>query len=205
MANPYSSGGGGPHLEARIVASTFVAILCEAPVRGLFGHHATEVRTQRADFQEPLDDLIITGLGEFGVRTKLHLQVKNKLTFTENDEEWVDVLCRAWDTFSAQGFDPIVERYGVAIGTYHARVDYHYQAVLSWAAQSIDSDHFIERIEKKDFSHKDKRAFVETIKVLLGAHVGRALTNEEIWRFLKGFIIVYLTSNRERHRETRRM
>jgi hypothetical protein len=31
VANPYSTGSGGTHLEARIVASALAGILCEAP------------------------------------------------------------------------------------------------------------------------------------------------------------------------------
>lgn len=191
MANPYSAGGGGTHFEASVVASALAAVLCEGSIRGLVGHYAIEVRTQRASFDEPLDDLIVTGLGDQGVRTKLHLQIKKKLTFTKADAEWADVLRRAWDTFSAAGFDATIHRVGVGIGTYTARVDQHYQTVLTWAAESVDGDHFFERIQKKDFSHEDKRAFVEAVTTLLAAHTARPLTNDELRGFLKSFVIIY--------------
>ena len=61
MASPYSTGGGGVQLEATVVASALVAVLCEASFRGLPGTHAAEIKTQRSEFDEPLDDLIITG------------------------------------------------------------------------------------------------------------------------------------------------
>ncbi|MGY6707081.1 MAG: hypothetical protein ACXIVF_02040 [Rhizobiaceae bacterium] len=191
MASPYSAGGGGTHLEARIAASALAAVLCEVPFRGLPGLYASQVRTQRAAFGEPLDDLIVQGTSESGLATHLHLQVKNRLTFTENDSEWADVLGRAWDTLAASDGDTALLRYGAGLGTYNARIDQHYQTVLSWAAESIDGDHFLERIRKKDFSHQDKRDFVETIRTHLARHLGRALSADELWRFLKGFVILH--------------
>jgi len=62
--SPYAAGGGGTHLEARVAASALVAILCEAPLRGLLGNFATCVRTQRANFGDPLDDIVVTGRGD---------------------------------------------------------------------------------------------------------------------------------------------
>jgi hypothetical protein len=191
MTSPYTAGGGGSHLEARIAASTLAAILCEASVRGLPGEFATRVRSQRAAFGDPLDDFIIDGIRGDGFATQFHLQVKNKLTFTANDAEWVEVLTRAWDTFSKPGFDRALQHLGVALGTYNARVDQHYQSVLNWAEHSTDPQHFLERIEQGDYSHQDKRSFVATVKDVLEAHIGRALTYEELWHLLKAFVIVH--------------
>jgi hypothetical protein len=191
MTSPYTAGGGGTHLEARVAASCLAAILCEASVRGLPGDFATRVRSQRAAFGDPLDDLIIDGVHSDGRATQLHLQVKNKLTFTANDAEWVEVLTRAWDTFSKPGFDVASQHLGVALGTYNARVDQHYQSVLNWAEHSADAQHFLERIEQGDYSHQDKRSFVAAVKAVLQAHIGRAPTDEELWRFLKAFVIVH--------------
>ena len=191
MASPYSTGGGGTHFEARVVASCVAAVLCEGSIGGLPGEFATAVLTQRAAFDDPLDDVIIKGFLADGRETRLDLQIKNKLTFTENDEEWVDTLQRAWDTFSKEKFDPALHRVGVGIGTYNARVDLHYQSVLKWASDSTDGKHFRERIEKGDFSHKDKQAFVGTVRKILTQHAGWQLGDDEIWRFLASFVIIH--------------
>jgi hypothetical protein len=45
MTSLYSSGGGGTHFEARVVASCVAAVISEGPVRGLIGEFATEVKT----------------------------------------------------------------------------------------------------------------------------------------------------------------
>jgi len=191
MASPYSAGGGGTHLEARVVAACLAALLCEASIRGLVGEYATKVRTQRGAFGDPLDDIIIDGVHSDGQTTALHLQVKNRLTFTALDDEWLDVLHRAWDTVSAPAFDQTRHRVGVGIGAYNARVDQHYQSVLSWAEHSPDAQNFFERIARGDYSHQDKQAFVATVKAALEVHAGRALADEELWRFFKVFVIAH--------------
>lgn len=191
MSSPYSTGGGGTHLEARVAASCLAAILCEGSIRGLPGEFATRVLSQRAAFGDPLDDIVVDGVHSDGQATQLHLQIKNKLTFTENDSEWIGVLQRAWATVSKHGFDPTCHRVGVGIGTFNARVEQHYQSIFNWATQSTDSSHFFERIEQEDYSHKDKQSFVATVRTVLEAHLKRAITNDEIWRFLKSFVITH--------------
>jgi len=191
MASPFSSGGGGTHFEARVAASFIAAVLCEAPVRGLPGDFARAVQSQRAAFDEPLDDIIVKAVRQDGRETQLDIQIKNKLTFTENDPEWVDVLKRAWDTFAKDTFDPTLHRIGVGIGTYSARVDQHYQSVLTWATYSTEGRDFQERIQKGDYSHKDKQEFVDTVRTVLMAHVERKPTDDEVWRFLSSFVIIH--------------
>lgn len=190
MTSPFATGGGGTHLEARVVAALLTAAFAEAPARGLPGGYVETVLTQRAAFGEPLDDLVITSRMSDGGTGKLHLQVKNELSFTDNDANWTASLAQAWDTFRT-GFDETNDRLGVAIGVFNARADKHYQAVLSWATQSPDGDNFVSRISKPDFSHKDRAAFVETVRQTLAAHSGQPIDNDALWRFLRRFVILH--------------
>jgi hypothetical protein len=149
------------------------------------------MRTQGAEFGDSLDDVIVDAVAEGGRPTHLHLQIKNKLAFTENDSEWTDVLGRAWTTFSRPDFDPTRCRIGVGIGTYHAKADQHYQSVLRWAEHSTDAAHFLERIAKGDYSHPDKKSFVGSIQEILAGRAGRPLADDELWRFLRAFVILH--------------
>jgi hypothetical protein len=92
VASPYATGGGGIQFETSVAAYYLSALLCEHPARGVPGNILSSVKSQRADFEAPLDDLVISGIGEDGQTTGLHLQIKNKVSFTVNDENWVDVL-----------------------------------------------------------------------------------------------------------------
>lgn len=204
MANPYSTGGGGIHFEARVVAAMLVAVLTEGSVRGLCGNYATAIQSQREAFDSPLDDVIVKGILKDGRQTQLDLQIKNKLTFTKNDKEWIKCLKAAWDTFSKQGFDLTTQRIGVGIGTYNTKVDQHYQSILTWATYSSNGKHFIERIEKKDYSHDDKKSFVNNVRTVLEDYSKRKITDDEIWKFLSSFVIVHFdfqSSNSSRDKE----
>ena len=190
MTSPYSTSGGGIYFEARVVAYYLAAILGESPARGVPGQYAVQALTQRAEFGDPLDDIIVTGLLENGKRGKLHLQIKSDLSFTPSDTNWVTVLHQAWDTYE-NSFDADIDRLGIAINTYSARADKHYQTVLKWAAHSVSGEHFIERINKKDFSHKDKRVFVDNIRSILESYAPDRITDDAIWTILRSFVILH--------------
>ena len=190
MASPYSSGGGGSKFEDRVVAYYLTALLSETRARGVPGKHVVKALTQRAAFGEPLDDLIITGLLDSGEEAKLHLQIKSSLRFTENNAEWVTIVQKAWDTFKSPSTSDS-DRLGVAVSDYHAKVDKHYQAVLNWAEDSVDGENFLKRIERKDFSHKDKRTFVNTIRQILESYISARVGDNDLWRFLRSFVILH--------------
>lgn len=191
MTSPYASGGGGTHFETTVISYYLAALLSDVPARGVLGIAVTSVRAQRAALGAPLDDVVVGGATEDGIATALHLQIKNKLTFTAADADWVDILQRAWDTFTADGFDTVYMRLGAGLGRYSARADDHYQSVLAWARYSDTADDFFLRIEKKDFSSETKLAFVQAIRTTLDTHTGRPLSDDELWRFLKCLLILH--------------
>ncbi len=181
MVSPYSSGGGGTHFEARVAATCLAAVLCEAPARGLPGEKAVEVRTQARAHGEPLDDIVIEGLFADGRATKLSLQVKSDVKFTSGDPQWVAVVKAAWDTFADPDFDTSCHHIGVAVANYDDKIDKYYQSVLTWATHSADAGDFFQRVEKRDFSHVEKRAFVDAIRAILAAHIGRSASRPWPW------------------------
>jgi hypothetical protein len=180
-----------------VAAAYLAAVLCKASARGLLGQEAREVRTQAAAQGEPLDDIVVEGSFADGRATKLCLRVKTEVRFTASDPEWVAVLEAAWDTFARPDFDIGCHRIGVAVANYDTKIDKYYQSVLTWATHSADAEGFFQRIEKRDFSHAEKREFVEVVRSILMAHVGRAATNDELWRFFRSFVILHFDLNLE--------
>lgn len=191
MANPFSSGGGGTHFEARVVAFCLAVTACEAAFRGLRAECVSRVSTQRADFGDHLDDVILRGPRLDGTEASLHLQAKKTLTFTKSDDEWKSVVVAAWRSASGSDYDLSKDRLGVVIGTYSSQADKHYQSVLTWAAESADAANFVERIEKRDYSHEAKRAFVANVRDIVTEHLQRPATDEEVWHLLRGFVILH--------------
>ena len=197
MSSPYSTGGGGTQFEARVTAYYLAAVLAEARGRALPGFYATEVLTQRAALGEPLDDLVVNGLSRDGTATKLSLQAKSSLRFTEADEEWQAVLGQAWATFKQASFDVERHRVGVAVADYHAKADKHYQSVLTWASHSPSASDFFTRTSQEDFAHRNQGAFVAQIRNVLGSHHGHEVTDEDLWRFLCVFRLLHFDFNNE--------
>ena len=191
MSSPYSTGGGGTQFETRVGAFYAAAVLVESSARALPGLHAKQVLTQRSALGEPLDDVIVCGVTDDGRTTKLSLQVKSSLRFTETDSEWVAVLGQAWATFTDDEFDIDLYRLGVAISSYHARADKYYQSVLTWAEHSPSAQDFFQRIALEDFSHNDQRKFVETIRKILDEHSGSPIDDERLWQFLRALRILH--------------
>ena len=173
-----------------MVAFCLAAIACEAAFRGLRAEFVSRLSTQRADFGEHLDDVILRGPRADGKDASLHLQVKKTLSFTKSDEPWKDVVIAAWRTVNEQKYDLSKDRVGVVIGTYSSQADTHYQSVLTWAAESADAANFVERIEKKDYSHEAKRSFVSNVRDILTEHLQRPATDDEVWHLLRTFVIL---------------
>jgi hypothetical protein len=201
MANPYSAGGGGTHFEARVVAFCLAATVCEAAFRGLRAEFVASVSTQRADFGDHLDDLILRGPRVDGRNATLHLQAKKTLSFTKSDEPWTDVVIAAWKTVSEQSYDLSKDRVGVVIGTYSSQADKHYQSVLTWAAESSDATNFIERVEKRDYSHEAKRTFVSNVRDILNEYLKRRATDDELWQLLRTFVILHFDFQNQASRD----
>lgn len=203
MTSPYSSGGGGVQFETRVAAYYLAALLGELPARGIACERIVSVKAQRADLGAPLDDLIIAAERSDGSPVGLHLQVKNQIAFTAKDADWIDVVQRAWDTFSEDGFGGKSTHLGIAIGRYSTKADDDYQSVLQWARYSDSADDYFRRIEKKDFSSDAKIKFVSDIRSIIDAHVGAAVADVELWSFLKCFVVLHFDfQNGEASRDT---
>lgn len=155
---------------------------------------------QAAAQGEPLDDIAVRG-ERADDRAKLSLQVRRNISFTEGDAEFGDIVRRVWQTISAPEFRDGVDAAGVAIGVYQRQVDEHYQRTLTWARTASTSVDFIRRITAEGLSHKKQRDFVTICRTHLASALGRDATDDEVWRFLRAFIILYFDFQTEGSRD----
>jgi hypothetical protein len=191
VASPYSSGGGGHFLEAKVATSALVALVCQSGFRGLVNGVVAQVASQRKSFGDPLDDLVIRGETTAGKQTSLRLQITNELAFTVNNPKWRDVLGNAWDTFASDGFDPRYDRIGAGIGVYSKVADEAYQTVFRWARESSDGDDFAKRIGKQGFSSSAMQRFVSAIEQIIREDRSAEVENEQLWKFLRCFVLIH--------------
>ena len=189
MTSPIASGGGGTHFEAKVVAHYLATILCQTKVDGLPpSTHAVEANSQQADFGSQLDDLVVKGIMEDNSEARLHLQIKIKILFTPKNREWKELIRKAWITYSGV-FDKNLDRIGFAIGNTGERIK-HCEEAIKWANMTTNGKLFIEKIEKKYYSHKYKREFIETIKTQIAVCLDEPITDEILWQFICSIVIL---------------
>jgi hypothetical protein len=164
------------------------ALLGSIP-RGLNAGVTREVRFQRLYQGDQLDDLVIVAELPAG-DAKLALQLKRDLTFGESDETFDEVMEACWQTFTAPGFNLATDRFGICLALYSRKVDEYYQSVLAWARSSASASDFLERISTRRLANESQRSFRDLIRGKLDAHTGRAVTDDELWNFLRCMVIL---------------
>lgn len=114
--------------------------------------------------------------------------MKRDLTFGEENEEFQDVMRRAWETFTADRFHENVDRFGVALGLYSKKIDEHYTTVLTWARNATTAADFLARIAAPRLASQTQRTFLALVRTMLERAAGRAITDDELWRFCRSLV-----------------
>jgi len=191
ISNPYSTGGGGTHFENRVQSAFTVLLLVRGFALGLPPWPITKIKLQGKYQGFETDDLIVTCSEPNSSRkSKLLGQVKHTISFTKRDKTLSEVITAAWndfnnkDIFSEEGKDIIALICGPLSGADTDSV----RPLLEQARSSIDSDDFINRIERGKFTSNEQREKLEVFKIYLrSANNDIDLTNDQLWRFLKSF------------------
>lgn len=196
VVSPKATGDAGGHFESRVAAYYLSSLLVEGVVRGLDNAVAKEVNLQRRYEEQLLDDVIVKGAYPTGPAV-LSLQVKRQLSFTSKNALFQEVLGQCWQTFTNQGFQRDRDSFGVALSVYSSKVDDHYQTVLSWARHSVTAQDFFNRIQQPGLSSESSRTFVSAIKDGVKEICGHNPTEDDIWLFLKHFVILHFDFEQE--------
>lgn len=195
VPNPFSTGGGGVTFEQLVGASYLVSLLAGDIPRGLDWGITKEVKFQQRWSGALIDDVVVTSMGKNHER-RLALQIKHDLTFSDapSNTTFARVIEDCWKIFtnsSGWKFDSDIDRIGVGIGIYNSKIASHFKPLLEIARTSKDEDEFINRVELPSFSSKEKRQYLQVIRNLLTRAKGSDATDNEIWRFLKCFVVVH--------------
>lgn len=195
VPNPFSTGGGGVTFEQLVGASYLVSLLAGDIPRGLDSGITKEVKFQQRWSGALIDDVVVTSMDKKQER-RLALQIKHDLTFSAapSNTTFARVMEDCWKIFtnsSGWKFDSDIDRIGVGIGIYKSKIASHFKPLLEIARTSKDEDEFTKRVELPSFSSKEKREYLQVIRNLLTKAKGSDVTDSEIWRFLKCFVVVH--------------
>lgn len=195
ISNPFSTGGGGITFEHSVGVTYLVSLLAGDIPRGLDWGITKEVYFQHRWSGNLLDDICVIASNGYADR-KLAIQVKHSLTFSNapSNTEFRKVIKECWKTFRGEmgwTFDPQNDRLGIAFGVYSKTLDYDFRPLLDIARTSRNSSDFIKKISLPSFQSNKRREYLSMMKDLLGHAKGEEITDDELWLFLKCFVVMY--------------
>jgi hypothetical protein len=149
VLSPEISGGGGFTFEDVAVAVYLGALLGEETAPGLKDRTVTRVAVQQAAFGEPLDDLIVDGIGQDGSPARLSLQVKRELTISAapTNTDFREIVTRAWATLAKADFWETTDQVGAVTGTVAEGSRRPLHDLYEWARDSSSVETFLARFQ----------------------------------------------------------
>lgn len=184
-----ASGPAGAHFEGQIAAFYLLAMLCNAPPRGLPRTKIDRIALQQANTGRPLDDVIVHAVDGSGRPAVLEIQVKRSISFSPADAVFRKVVGQIALAARRPGFWST--QYGLAIATARGsrKIDGPYQDVLTLARQIGDAATFAAQIKLSGVANEDMRSFVTTFRSHLKDD-GSPHDDETIWKLLRRFHIL---------------
>lgn len=195
LSNPSSTGGLGTHFENRVQTSFVVLMLTSGFAPCLPTWPISKIKLQGRYLNYETDDLIVYAKNPTnGNESKLLGQVKHRISITNGNKEFADVLQAAWNDFNnpkifIEGKDVIA----LITGPLSETDTIHVRELLKQARHSEDALTFLKRVELANFTSKEQRQKLEVFENLLkNANNNAHLTPNQLWRFLKSFhLLIY--------------
>ncbi|WP_321275957.1 hypothetical protein [Thiomicrorhabdus indica] len=193
LSNPFSTGGGGAHFEAHIIANFVVLMLTGGHAPCLPTWPIKEIKPQgKIDGYDTDDLIVLIENPETHKRKKLLGQVKHSMAFTEGNEVFAEVLLAAWSDFNnpavfTKGQDVIA----LITGPISATDQNNVQWLLHHAKQTKDSNEFYRDVKTAKFSPSQAGKKLDVFRQhLKTANNNTDLSGEELYEFLNHFYVL---------------
>ncbi len=193
QSNPFSTGGGGGNFETRVQAAFIVLMLTGKISPCLPAWPIVKLKLQGHYAGFNIDDFIaFVQCSNTGSEAKLLAQIKYSISITEGDTVFGEVIQAAWHDFNnASIFTVGIDALALITGPLSATDIKNTRMVLEWARHSEDEKEFLEKVSMPNFSSDAKRNKLQIFRVhLKNANGGMDVSDEQLWRFLKGFHIL---------------
>lgn len=179
---PFCTGGGGYDFEELVATTYLVAMLANEVPRGCERGVIKSVSFQQRYKGANIDDIIIESPSQ-ATKESLFLQVKHTLTFSDNPT-FNKIIKESWNDFNKKNVS-----LGIVLSSrsYHKTVAMHLQELLIWARTSSDSSDFIKKIRNIS---KNVGKYEKLFRNSLGKAKDRRVNDDELWKFLKCFVIL---------------
>lgn len=193
LSNPFSTGGGGPHFEAHILASFVVLMLSGGYAPCLPCWPITKVKPQGKVDGYDTDDLIVFVENKATQeQRKLLGQVKHAPAFTIRDKELPGVFQAAWNDFNNPNiFKQNKDAIALITGPL-SKVDFHnVRWLLNQARHTANADEFYRHVERAKFSPAKAEEKLGVIQHhLQQANNNTPLSQDKLYSFLRHFHVL---------------
>ncbi|EOW9186989.1 hypothetical protein ACN1SV_001565 [Vibrio cholerae] len=193
QSNPFSTGGGGVNFETRVQAAFVLSLLTNSCVPCLSQHmKAKEIRFQNKYDGVNTDDFVLVATDKAKNQSKLFAQIKHEITISETaDSMFSEVINSAWKDFKGTEFNIENDSIVLITGPLPKLEVNNTLPILEWAKYSSNSEDFIKKSKTKNFTSEAKVRRLNIFRTQLTiANDGNAITDDELWLFLKAFQLI---------------
>ena len=183
----FQKGGGGTNFEQAIQTAFLTTLIIRGNAPLNFANEIIEVAFQTTNRGYETDDLLVVAKSAIG-QHRLLVQVKNNITFTADNALFKEVIKAFWKDYNNTAlFDKGKDRLIIIKSGFTKEERNHLKSLLDWANTHATETDFVteaNRIKGK----KDRLDFFrESLKEV---NNNTALTDKEIWEFLKCFDVL---------------
>lgn len=190
LSNPFSTGSGGSSFETRVQTAFLINMLSGGGLPSLKGHLAYKIKLQGKYAGYNTDDFIVYARNaKTGVESKLLAQIKHRISFTEDNEVFSEVINAAFEDFNSKEFDIDTDKIAIISGPISAIDIDNTRVILDWARYCENEKEFFFKIDSKKFSSNAKRSKVNAFRAQLGKSNEGNISDEKLWKFLKVYHI----------------
>ena len=193
QSNPFSTGGGGVNFETRVQAAFVLSLLTNSCVPCLSQHmKAKELKFQNKYDGVNTDDFVLVATDKANNQSQLFAQIKHEITISESaDSMFSEVINSAWKDFKGTDFNVENDSIALITGPLPKLEVNNTLPILEWAKYSSNSEDFIKKSKTKGFTSEAKVRKLNIFRTQLTiANDGNAITDDELWLFLKAFQLI---------------
>ncbi|MHB1678130.1 MAG: hypothetical protein ACYCSS_11450 [Sulfuriferula sp.] len=188
LSNPYSTGGGGNHFEARVQASFVIFMLAGGFAPCLPCLPISKIKLQGKYAGYDTDDLIVFVKDSQGLEYKMLAQVKHSITLTENNKIFREVIHAAWNDYNNPDiFTKNRDVIALITGPLSVTDVNDVRPILEWARHAESATEFFQNVDLANFSSDSKRKKLLAFRNTLNLADGNPVADEVFFDFMKHF------------------
>ena len=192
QSNPISTGGGGTNFEISVQTYFAMHIITGDELPFFKTAKVVKMKLQGHYDGYNTDDCIVFG----NDGRKQLCQIKNSIEITENSTTFRKVITDAWNDYSNSNVLDLEKDQIVLIVSGLSATDINNtRTIIDWARHCENDAEFHKKITKERFSSGEKQKKYQAIKAQLENAKGNALSDYEIWDFLRHYYIHVLDLN----------